>query len=203
MADFVVAVTGGVASGKSALTAQFERLGVVVADADLAARAVVAIGQPALDEIAVRFGAGYLLPDGSLDRHAMRALVFDNDGARRALEAITHPRIRMLLQQQCAAATSPYAVAAIPLLVEAGVDYYPWLQRILVVDCPVGFQRDRLRSRDSMSAALADRILSAQTSREQRLAIATDVVINDGLLAALPGVVEHLHRLFLRLAGTG
>lgn len=198
MAAFVVAVTGGVASGKSALTKQFERIGIVVADADVAARAVVAIGQPALQEIARRFGQRYLSADGSLDRGALRTLVFNDAGARHELEAITHPRIRVLLQQQCEAAAGPYAIAAIPLLAEAGASSYPWLQRVVVVDAPVALQRQRLMGRDLMGAAMADQMLAAQGSRQLRLSIATDVVVNDGPSDCLSYVAERLHAIFLR-----
>ena len=120
MADFAVAVTGGVGSGKSAATACFQRLGITVADADLAAREIVAPGQAALAAIVARFGGDMLASDGSLDRARLRDRVFADADARRALEAITHPGIRARLRQQCADAPGPYVVAAIPLLAEGG-----------------------------------------------------------------------------------
>ena len=120
MADAVVAVTGGVASGKSEATRAFEALGIVVADADVAARAVVEPGEPALAAVAARFGPGVLLADGSLDRAAMRRLVFADPAARADLEALLHPPIRAWLQAACRAAPGPYVVAAIPLLAEGG-----------------------------------------------------------------------------------
>jgi len=201
MAGFVVAITGGIASGKSAVCALFESLGITVADADLAARAIVAPGQPALAEIAAQFGPSILLADGSLDRAQLRARIFSDADARQALEAITHPRIRSLLQAQCAAATSPYAIAAIPLLAEVGaVAAYPWLQRILVVDAPLALQRLRLLRRDGIDAALADRMIAAQASREQRLALASDVIVNDGSVQELKAPVVRLDRLYRQLA---
>ena len=201
MAGFVVAVTGGVASGKSAVTSLFECLGMVVVDADVVAREVVARGQPALAEIASRFGSSMLLPDGSLDRVAMRARVFEDASARRDIEAITHPRIRALLQSACLSASGPYAIVAIPLLAESGaVSAYPWLGRILVVDVPVALQRTRLVSRDKVDEALALRMIEAQASRAQRLAIATDVVTNDGQPHDLVGPVNRLDALYRRLA---
>jgi len=121
MSRYVVGLTGGIASGKSEVTRRFEALGIVVADADLAARAVVAAGSPALARIAERFGADMLLADGSLDRGRLRAHVFADPAERTALEAITHPAIRLLMQQQCEQATSAYAIAAIPLLTEVDV----------------------------------------------------------------------------------
>ena len=201
MAAFVVAITGGVASGKSAVTAHFERLGLVVADADQAARAVVAAGQPALAEIVAQFAADVLLPDGQLDRGRLREIVFADANARRQLEAITHPRIRLLLQAQCAEAPGPYALAAIPLLTEGGGRRnYPWLQRVLVVDAPASLQRMRLVFRDGIDSALAERMIAAQASREQRLALADDVVVNDGEESALASAVERLHRRYRKLA---
>ena len=197
MAGFVVGVTGGVASGKSAVTALFESLGVVVADADLAARSVVAPGQPALAEIEARFGAGMVLANGMLNRVRMRALVFEDPQARRDLEAITHPRIRAVLQKQCAGASSPYVIAAIPLLAETGVAAaYDWLDRVLVVDAPVTVQRARLVARDGIESALADRMIAAQASRERRLAMASDVIINDGDMPELVRPVARLDALY-------
>ena len=202
MARFVVAVTGGVASGKSAVTALFEQHDVVVVDADVSARQVVGLGQPALAEIASRFGPEVLLPDGSLDRVRMRALVFEDPQARRDLEAITHPRIRALLKSECRAASGPYAIVAIPLLAETGsIAAYAWLSRVLVVDTPVALQRSRLMARDGIDSALATRMIAAQASREQRLALATDVVENDASLQDLESPVARLHSLYRQLAG--
>lgn len=206
MADFVVAITGGIASGKSAVTALFEQLGVTVADADTAARAVVARGQPALSEIVTRFGPGILLDDGTLDRVQMRSRVFEDIATRRDLEAITHPRIRLLLHEQCLAAPGPYAMAAIPLLAEIGAsEAYPWLQRVLVVDAPVALQRARLLARDGIVAYLADRMIAAQAGREQRLALATDIITNDGLPSDLEAPVRRLDRMYRGqvLSGSG
>lgn len=197
MAGFVVGVTGGVASGKSAVTALFESLGVKVADADLAARQVVAPGEPALADIARRFGPGLLLANGMLNRVRMRELVFNDPLARRDLEAITHPRIRTVIERQCREAPGPYVLAAIPLLAEAAVaSSYAWLDRRLVVDAPTRLQLNRLTSRDNVDTALAERMIQAQAPREARLAIATDVIVNDARLDDLLSPVSRLHRLF-------
>lgn len=204
MADFVVGVTGGVASGKSAVTALFQALGITVADADLAARAVVAPGQPALVEIAERFGPDLLLANGMLNRVRMRELVFEDPAARRDLEAITHPRIREIVQRDCAAARGPYVIAAIPLLAETGVaSAYAWLQRRLVVDAPVSVQIARLMARDGVSPDLAQRMVDSQAPRPTRLALATDVIVNDAQLDHLLSPVGRLDRLYRRLAGAG
>ncbi len=181
MTDFVVGLTGGVASGKSELSRRFEARGIVVADADLAARAVVAPGHPALAQIVARFGPQILQDDGHLDRAALRQRIFEDATARRDLEVITHPAIRQLLQQQCREAAGPYAIAAIPLLTEVGArTAYPWLDRILVIDAPEAMQHARLMQRDGITADLAQRMLAAQATRAERLAIADDVVVNDG-----------------------
>lgn len=201
MSGFVVGLTGGIASGKSAVTARFEALGVTVADADLAARAVVASGSPALAMIAERFGATMLLDDGTLDRARLRAHVFADVAERKALEAITHPAIRELLREQCEQAPGPYAMAAIPLLTEAGGRAaYPWLDRVLVVDAPEALQLARLMQRDGIDATLAGQMISAQASREARLALADDVVANDGLPEALQAHVERLHAMYMGMA---
>jgi dephospho-CoA kinase len=203
MAHFVVGVTGGVASGKSAVTALFEHLGVVVADADLAARAVVAPGQPALAEIESLFGSGMILANGMLNRVRMRALVFEDEQARKGLEAITHPRIRELLQRQCLSASSAYVIASIPLLAETGVARaYDWLDRVLVVDAPESVQRQRLTARDGIEVALADRMIHAQVGRARRLALASDVIVNDGALGELEATVQRLHSRFVQAART-
>lgn len=201
MSDFIVGLTGGVASGKSEVSRRFEALGIVVADADIAAREVVAPGSPALAEIAELFGPGTLLADGSLDRARLRERIFANADDRRALEAITHPAIRARVRSLCEAASSPYAIAAIPLLTEAGgKPTYPWLDRILVVDTSEAVQHARLQRRDSIDAALAQRMIEAQATRAQRLAVADDVIVNDGLPDDLQAPIEALDRRYRELA---
>ena len=203
MSDFVIGLTGGVASGKSEVTRRFEALGVHVADADVVARAVVEPGRPALARIAERFGAGILLADGRLDRRRLREQIFSDPQARADLEAITHPAIRLALEHECRAAAGPYAIAAIPLLAEAGGRAaYPWLGRILVVDAPVELQRARLMRRDGVDEALAGRMIAAQVSREARLAIADDVLVNDGHPDHLDAPVAALDARYRALAAT-
>ena len=201
MSRFVIGLTGGIASGKSEVTRRFEALGVTVADADVAARAVVAAGSPALAMISERFGAAMLLDDGSLDRARLRAHVFTDVVERKALEAITHPAIRELLRTECAQAEGPYAIAAIPLLTEAGGrQVYGWLDRVLVVDAPEALQLARLMQRDGNDAVLAQQMIDAQASRAQRLALADDVVVNDAHPDALQAQVERLHAAYLAMA---
>lgn len=200
-AAFVVGLTGGVASGKSEVGRRFEALGIFVADADQAARDAVAIGSDGLADVVDMFGEGVLAADGSLDRPAMRRRVFADPDARKRLEGIIHPRVRELLHSACAKAESPYAIAAVPLLAEGGGrKAYPWLQRILVVDVPESVQLQRLLQRDGIDELLARRMIDVQATRRQRLAIADDVLVNDGGLDALGGKVVALDRLYRGLA---
>ena len=198
---YCVGLTGGIASGKSAVAHAFEALGIVVADADIAAREAVALGSDGLAEVVAAFGHDILDSTGGLDRAAMRKRVFGDDAARKGLEAIIHPRVRESLAQQCAQATSPYAIAAIPLLAEVGARAaYPWLQRILVVDVPVDVQHARLIQRDGIDAALADRMIAAQATRKQRLAIADDIVVNTGTFDELQKHISALNARYRRFA---
>ena len=201
MSDCIIAITGGVASGKSTVDRLFHALGVVVADADVAAREAVAPGSEGLDEVVAAFGECVLGVEGQLDRPAMRRRVFADADARRRLETIIHPRVRETLRNTCQAASGPYVIASIPLLAEGGGrDAYPWLQRILVVDVPETLQLARLLQRDGIDEALARTMIAAQASRRERLAIADDVLVNDGRMDALPPQIEALDRLYRRLA---
>ncbi|MBS0226314.1 MAG: dephospho-CoA kinase [Proteobacteria bacterium] len=198
---FCVGLTGGIASGKSALAERLHARGAFLADADAIAREIVAPGQPALAEITAHFGNDVLQADGSLDRAALRRRIFDNPAQRKALEAITHPRIRAALHDACMAATAPYAIAAIPLLTEGGGrTAYPWLDRIVVVDVPAELQRARLLARDGIDAALADGMIAAQATRAQRLTIADDIVENSGTREDLDRAADALDRLYRGLA---
>lgn len=196
---FTVALTGGIASGKSAAASRFAALGAHVIDADVVARELVERGRPALREIVEAFGEGVLDPGGALDRRALRERVFADDGARRCLEAILHPRVRAALRQRAAATCSTYAMVVVPLLAESG-GQYAWVDRVLVVDVPRELQLERLLARDAVSPAIAESMLAAQATREQRLAIADDVIRNDGSLADLERAVDALHLRYLALS---
>ena len=195
---FTVALTGGIASGKSAVSDRFAALGADVIDADLVSRELVAPGGAALQEIVAAFGSDVLAADGSLDRRTMRERVFADDARRRRLEAILHPRVREVLRERAHGSTVGYAMLVIPLLVESG--HYGWVDRVLVIDVPRGVQRARLLARDGITPELADAMLDAQASRDQRLAIADDVIANDGALADLDALVRPLHERYLALA---
>ena len=196
---YVVALTGGIASGKSAVARRFEALGTHVYDADVAAREVVAPREPALAEIEFVFGAEVLNADGSLDRRAMRERVFVDPAARRKLEGIIHPRVRAWLRRRVGMDRGPYCMLAIPLLVE-NREEYAWVDRVLLVDAPEALQIERLMQRDGTTREAALRMLDAQSSREQRRAIADDVIVNDGEEAVLDAQVAALHARYLGLA---
>lgn len=198
-ANFVVAISGGIASGKSAAADAFVRRGVACYDADLAARAVVAPGTPAMAEITNRFGLEAVQADGSLDRAAMRQLIFEDPLARSALEAIIHPRVRETLRTQAAADTGAYCLLAIPLLAETW-PAYAWVNRVLIVDITPQLQLQRLQRRDAIGRELALKMVAAQATRTQRLAIATDVIDNSGTLEELDAAVDRAHQSFLRFA---
>ena len=195
-----VALTGGIASGKTTAARRFADLGATVIDADEVARALVEPGMPALAEILARFGDGVEGADRRLDRRILRERVFRDPDARRDLEAILHPRIRAEMARRAAAATGPYVILVIPLLIEGGTR--DDLDRILVVDVTEETQRRRLLERDRVSAALADSMLAAQAHRAERLARADDVLPNEGSLEALCAGVDALHRRYLALAAT-
>ena len=189
---FTVALTGGIASGKSAVADRFVTLGIELVDADVVARELVEPGLPALEELVAAFGTEVLGTDGRLDRPAMRRRVFADDAARQRLEAILHPRIRAELRRRAGVVRSAYGMIAVPLLVESG-PHYAWVDRVLVVDVPRALQFTRLTARDGIDAKLADAMLDAQATRAQRLAIADDVIDNSGSLADLDGAVAVLH----------
>lgn len=196
---YVVALTGGIASGKSAVTRRFEALGIGIHDADVAAREVVKPGSEGLAAIVQTFGSGVLDGEGHLDRAAMRRRVFADDMARRQLEAITHPRVRAWLRERAAADGGPYCILAIPLLAE-NIAHYRWVDRVLVVDAPESVQLERLVRRDGIDEALARRMIERQATRQQRLAIADDVIENTGEESALDAAVAALHQRYLALA---
>jgi dephospho-CoA kinase len=196
---FTVALTGGIASGKSAVADRFTALGATVIDADVVSRELVEPGQPALQEIVAAFGHGVLDGAGALDRRAMRERVFNEPDARKQLEGILHPRVRATLRERAAAAQGAYALLVIPLFVESG--QYGWVDRVLVIDVPREVQRARLLARDGIDGALADSMLDAQVAREARLAVADDVIRNEGTLAELDEAVAVLHRRYVAMAG--
>jgi dephospho-CoA kinase len=198
---FTVGLTGGIASGKSLVADMFVELGAKLVDTDRIAREVVAPGEPALALVRDAFGAAVLTPAGEVDRAALRALVFEDAEKRRALEKILHPAIRARTLARLDAIDGPYAVVAVPLLVET--DFRELVDRVLVVDCPDDVQLERLIRRDGLPRAAALAMIGAQTDRATRLKAAHDVIDNSGERRITRQQVEQLHRRYLELAARG
>ncbi len=193
-----IGLTGGIASGKTTVADFFAELGVPVIDTDVIAREVVTRGAPALVQIRDAFGDAVFSEDGSLDRQAMRRLVFSDADKRLRLEGILHPRIREAAVARAQAVTAPYMVIVVPLLVESPMQEL--MDRILVVDCSEDVQLSRLKARDAENEEQARRMIAAQASRDERLAIADDVVLNDADLDETRTKVEALHEEYLELS---
>ncbi len=192
-----VALTGGIASGKSSVAELFAAHGVPILDADLAARTVVAPGSPGLQGVVERFGSELLQQDGTLDRKRLRAIIFADPVERQALEQLLHPLIAENLLQQARAITAPYLIFMIPLLTQRQGPYP--IDRVLVVDLPRSLQIERVMARDQINRQQAEAILAAQPDRDHRLALADDTIINIDR-TTLPGQVERLHQQYLQLA---
>tara|TARA_B100000676_G_scaffold280885_1_gene305477 strand:+ start:1575 stop:2171 length:597 start_codon:yes stop_codon:yes gene_type:complete len=198
VAEYIVAITGGIGSGKSAVGDRFESLGIRVVDMDVASRVVVEPGRPALAAIAERFGEGMLNGDGTLDRRALREHIFANKDERMWLNALTHPLINAWVADELTAATSPYAIVINPLLVRKDA----YVNRILVVDVPVETQIERTMARDDVDRKQAESIVASQIGREKRLDLADDVIENTGDLDALLAPVQGLHEQYVEAART-
>ena len=198
---FTVGLTGGIASGKSSVTRHFQSLGVPVVDADIVAREVVEAGRPALTALQALFTESILTHANELDRKKLRNIIFSQPAARKQVESILHPAIRERsaeLLARHAEAGADYVVCAVPLLVETGqCDRY---DRIAVVDVSVETQLDRVMARDDTSHENALKIIRSQASREERLAVADDIIDNSGTLQSLEARVDELHLLYRELA---
>ena len=195
---FVVGITGGIGSGKSVVSERFEKLGITVVDADVASRVIVEPGQPALTQIEHHFGSGVIQHDGTLDRKALRELVFSDTRERKWLEALLHPLIGGYLKAELENANSSYAILVSPLLIEAGQALLA--DRILVVDVPEHVQIERVMARDDNTADQVAAIIDAQTTRNERISHADDVIMNDGTLSELDAAVQKLHLHYETLA---
>lgn len=192
---YTVALTGGIGSGKSTVADAFSHLGVNVIDADIIARQVVEPGTPALQAIAAHFGSGMLHDDGTLNRRALREKIFAHPDDKTWLNALLHPLIQQETRRQMQAASSPYIIWVVPLLVENHLAAKA--DRVLVVDVPKETQIERTMSRDRVSREHAEHILAAQATREQRLAVADDVIENTGTPDAIASDVARLHDRYL------
>ena len=189
--QLVVGMTGGIGSGKSAVTDYLETKGITVVDADKVARVVVEPGTSGLAAITEHFGGDILLPDGTLDRAALRKIVFDKPDERKVLEGITHPLIREEIARQLSEAGSPYVVLASPLLLESGQSSFA--DYVVVVDVPESVQLSRTMTRDDNSEQLVKSIMAVQLDRETRLARADTSISNEGTLEELHTRVDALH----------
>ena len=200
---FVVGLTGGIGSGKSAAADAFEELGAAVVDTDRIAHELTRAGGAAIAGVRALFGDSAIAADGAMDRKAVRERVFSDPASKQRLEALLHPMIRAESERQIAAVgadnAAPYVVHVVPLLVESA-DYRKRVQRVLVVDCPEALQVERVRARSGLSAAEVEAIVRSQVPRAQRLAAADDVIDNSGTIAALQKQVRKLHQTYLDLA---
>ena len=197
---FVVGLTGGIGSGKSAVAEEFARLGATVVDTDAIAHELTAAGGAAIEGIRRLFGDACIDASGAMDRSKVRELVFEDAGARKRLERLLHPMIREESTRRIAAATGPYIVHVVPLLVESD-DYRSRVDRVLVVDCPEQIQLARVSARSGLTEEEVRRIIAAQIPRTQRLAAADDVIDNSGSLDDLHRQVQALHRSYLAMSG--
>jgi dephospho-CoA kinase len=192
-------MTGGIGSGKTAVSDRLKALGAAVVDTDVIARELTGPNGAAMAPIAKVFGEGVIAPDGSLDRAHMRARAFADPNAKRQLESILHPVIRKRAYELVDEAIAPYVVLVVPLLLETA-GYRDIADRVLVVDCPAELQIERTMKRSGLAREEVERILATQTSRAARLAAATDVIVNDSGLDRLVRGVDELHAHFLALA---
>ncbi len=196
---YVVGLTGGIGSGKSAAADEFARLGATVVDTDVIARDVTAAGGAAIPALRGLFGPEYFEASGAMDRAKVRERVFGDPTAKKALEAVLHPMIRAESERKIAAATGPYVVYVVPLLVESG-DYRSRVRRVAVVDCPEEVQIERVRQRSQLPEDEVRRIIATQAPRARRRAAADDLIDNGGTLDALHKQVRELHQAYLDFA---
>lgn len=195
---FVVGLTGGIGSGKTAATDHFKNLGITIVDADVASRVVVEAGKPALTQIAEHFGNEFLQDDGTLDRAVLRTKIFADAEAKKWLESLLHPLIAQEIRSGLDNATSAYAIFVSPLLVES--NQKELCDRLLVIDVPEEVQVERTTKRDDNDAEQVKRIIASQATRQQRLDLATEVIVNTCPLEDLYKQVEDLHQQYLKLA---
>lgn len=192
---YVVALSGGVASGKSTIANLFAQLGVPIIDADIIARQVVEVGTDALAQIVKHFSTEILLPNGELDRSQLREIIFNNDHERLWLNNLLHPIIHKITQKQIAKQTAPYVIWVVPLLIENNL--HQLADRVLMVDVPETLQMERLIYRDKISESLAKRMIRTQVPLAERLSYADDIIVNNGNLASLSEQVNKLHQQYL------
>lgn len=193
--SYIVALSGGIASGKSTIAHLFAQLGVPIIDADIIARQVVEVGTPALEQITQHFSQEILLENGELDRSQLREIIFNNDHERLWLNNLLHPIIAQETQKQFAQQTKPYVIWVVPLLIENNL--HQLADRVLMIDIPEALQLERLINRDRISESLAKKMIATQVCLSDRLAFADDIIVNDGDLVSLKIQVDNLHKQYL------
>ena len=191
----IIGLTGGIGSGKTAVSDIFEKLGIGVVDADLASRVVVEKGKPSLEEIVKHFGQGILSEEGELDRAKLREIIFNSDEEKNWLESLLHPVIAKQIQDELKASSSPYTILVSPLLLET--NQKDFCNKVLVVDVPVETQIERTLKRDDVSLEQVHSIIKAQISRDKRLELADEVIVNDKSFEDLQRAVSKLHQQFI------
>lgn len=202
-AVFSVGLTGGVGSGKSTIASMLSARGAGVVDADAISYELTQAGGAAIEPLRVSFSEHAIAPDGSLDRDRMRAVAFSDPAARTRLEALLHPLIRNGMRERTAALAAdgcPYILLVVPLLVESGT-WRASVDRVLLIDCSEATQINRVCARPGMDESAARQIMQAQASRQQRLAVADDVLMNEAPLAEIESQIERLHQQYLRRQG--
>ena len=193
-----VGLTGGIGCGKSTVTSVFASLNIPVLDADEIAHSLVEKGQPALAQIQQEFGRDILNPDGSLDRKLLKEQIFSDPAQKQKLESILHPLVYQFIQTQLEQLNAPYCIISIPLLFETGMTHL--VDRILVIDCPVEMQVERVKARDKLSIERILSIIGHQVPRAFRKAKADDLIDNSGTDYRLAEQVKKLHNLYLSLS---
>ena len=196
-----IALSGGIASGKTYVSNKFSSLGVDIIDTDIIAHEIVLPGRSALEEITDNFGKSVLQKDGALNRKLMRKIVFEDSKKRLILESILHPKIQNEVKNKISSLNGPYQIIVVPLLTKSPI--LKQVNRILIIDCDEKKQLERLIKRDGISTKLASQIMSSQSDRKERLSIADDIILNDDDFDSLDAQIINLHRCYLDLSKEG
>mgnify|MGYP001372065409 FL=1 len=187
----IIGLTGGIGSGKTAVSETFEKLGITVVDADLASRVVVEKGKPCLEEIAKHFGNDILNENDELNRAKLREIIFNSDSEKLWLESLLHPAIAEQIKDELNASKSPYTILVSPLLLET--NQRDFCDKVLVVDVPIEIQMERTTKRDGVSEDQVKSIIKSQINRDERLQLADEIILNEGSIEDLEMIVRELH----------
>ena len=191
----IIGLTGGIGSGKTAVSETFEKLGITVVDADLASRVVVEKGKPCLEEIAKHFGDDILNENDELNRAKLREIIFNSDSEKLWLESLLHPAIAEQIKDELNASKSPYTILVSPLLLET--NQRDFCDKVLVVDVPIELQMERTTKRDGVSEDQVKSIIKSQINRDERLQLADEIILNEGSIEDLEIIVRELHEKFI------